>query len=125
MTLQRKEAPKYFIPTFMIWIFLCNVTAIILAIVWAIQFPESFWFNSTVSMFIIIGINVLSIILLYPLLNMDPLTPFLKGALIWYVIISIVYIVLAAYFALIPGTIQLLGDLWYHWKRKKLVKQKE
>ncbi|MFX1479890.1 MAG: hypothetical protein ACFFCI_17365 [Promethearchaeota archaeon] len=121
MTLERKDAPKSFIPIFMIWIFLCNIVAIILAIIWNLQFPKSFYFNVTVSMFIIIAINVLSIILLYPLLKMDPITPFLRGALIWYIVITVIYIVLGAYFALIPGTVQLLGDLWFHWKRNKLL----
>jgi len=121
MTLERKDAPKSFIPTFMIWIFLCNIVAIILAIIWYIQFPQSFTFDAMVSMYIIIAINILSIILLYPMLGMDPITPFLKGALIWYIVISIIYIILGAYFALIPGTIQLLGDLWFHWKRNKLI----
>ena len=121
MTLERKDAPKTFIPIFMIWIFLCNIIAIILAIIWNIQFPESFRFDATVSMYIVIAINVLSIILLYPMLKMDPITPFLKGALIWYAVISIIYLILGAYIALIPGTIQLLGDLWFHWKRNKLI----
>lgn len=121
MTLERKDAPKTFIPIFMIWIFLCNLAAIILAIIWNIQFPESFYFDAMISMYIIIGINILSIILLYPLLRMDPITPFLKGALIWYIVISIIYIILGAYIALIPGTVQLLGDLWFHWKRNKLI----
>ena len=130
MSLARKDAPKTFIPIFMIWIFLCNIIAIILAIIWNIQFPESFRFfgiytitpyDALISMIIIIGINVLSIILLYPMLKMDPITPFLKGALIWYAVISIIYLILGAYIALIPGTIQLLGDLWFHWKRKKLI----
>ena len=121
MTLERKDAPKTFIPIFMIWIFLCNLVAIILAIIWNIQFPQSFYFDATVSMYIIIGINILSIILLYPLPRMDPITPFLKGALIWYIVISIIYVILGAYFALIPGTVQLLGDLWFHWKRNKLI----
>ncbi len=121
MTLERKDAPKTFIPIFMIWIFLCNIVAIVLAIIWNIQFPESFYFDAMVSMYIIIAINVLSIILLYPMPGMDPITPFLKGALIWYAVISIIYIILGAYIALIPGTIQLLGDLWFHWKRNKLI----
>ena len=121
MTLERKDAPKSFIPIFMIWIFLCNIMAIILAIIWNIKFPESFRFDATVSMYIIIAINVLSIILLYPLLGMDPITPFLKGAIIWFIVISIIYVILGAYIALIPGTIQLLGDLWFHWKRNKLI----
>jgi len=121
MTLERKDAPKTFIPIFMIWIFLCNLVAIILAIIWNIQFPQSFYFDATVSMYIIIAINILSIILLYPLPRMDPITPFLKGALIWYIVISIIYVILGAYFALIPGTVQLLGDLWFHWKRNKLI----
>lgn len=121
MTLARKDAPKSFIPIFMVWIFLCNVVAIILAIIWAMQFPESFFFNATISMFIVIAINVLSIFLLYPMLNMDPITPFLKGALIWYAIVSVIYIILGAFIALIPGTVQLMGDLWFHWKRKKLI----
>ena len=121
MTLERKDAPKTFIPIFMIWIFLCNIVAIILAIIWNIQFPRSFTFDAMVSMYIIIAINILSIILLYPLLGMDPITPFLKGALIWYIVISIIYVILGAYFALIPGTVQLLGDLWFHWKRNKLI----
>lgn len=121
MTLERKDAPKTFIPIFMIWIFLCNIMAIILVIIWNIKFPESFRFDATVSMYIVIGINILSIILLYPMLKMDPITPFLKGALIWYAVISIIYLILGAYIALIPGTIQLLGDLWFHWKRNKLI----
>jgi hypothetical protein len=121
MTLERKDAPKSFIPLFMIWVFLCNLVAIILAIIWNIQFPQSFTFDAMVSMFIIIAINVLSIILLYPMLGMDPIRPFLKGALIWYIVISIIYVILGAYFALIPGTVQLLGDLWFHWKRNKLI----
>ena len=122
MTLERKDAPKTFIPIFMIWIFLCNLVAIILAIIWNIQFPQSFYFDATVSMYIIIAINILSIILLYPLPRMDPITPFLKGALIWYIVISIIYVILGAYFALIPGTVQLLGDLWFHWKRNNLIR---
>ncbi|MFX1569056.1 MAG: hypothetical protein ACFFCV_11895 [Promethearchaeota archaeon] len=121
MTLERKNAPKTFIPLFMIWIFLCNLTAIILAIIWNIQFSQNFYFNATISLYIIIAINILSIILLYPLLRMDPITPFLKGAIIWYIVISVIYIILGAYFALIPGTIQLLGDLWFHWKRNKII----
>ena len=121
MTLERKDVPKTFIPLFMIWIFLCNIVAIILAIVWYVQFPESFYFDALVSMIIIIAINVLSIILLYPLFNKDPITPFLRRALIWYAVISIMYIILGAYIALIPGTFQLLGDLWFHWKRNKLI----
>jgi len=121
MTLERKDAPKTFIPIFMIWIFLCNLMAIILAIIWNIQFPQSFYFDPNVSMFIIIAINILSIILLYPMPRMDPIRPFLKGALIWYIVISIIYVILGAYIALIPGTVQLLGDLWFHWKRNKLL----
>ncbi|MFO8018504.1 MAG: hypothetical protein R6U96_07700 [Promethearchaeia archaeon] len=121
MSLKRKDAPKTFIPMFMIWILLCNIVAIILAIIWNIQFPESFRFNATVSTYIIIVINILSIILLYPMLSMDPITSFLRSALIWYIVISIIYIILGAYFALIPGTIQLLADLWFHWKRNKLI----
>ncbi|MFW9874868.1 MAG: hypothetical protein ACFFG0_17310 [Candidatus Thorarchaeota archaeon] len=121
MTLERKDAPKSFIPIFMIWIFLCNMVAIILAIIWNIQFPQSFYFDAMISMYIIIGINILSIILLYPLIRMDPITPFLRSAIIWYIVISIVYVVLGAYFALIPGTVQLLRDLWFHWKRNKLI----
>ena len=121
MTLARKDVPKTFIPIFMIWIFLCNIVAIILAIVWFMQFPQSFYFDALVSMIIIIAINVLSIILLYPLFNKDPITSFLRSALIWYVAVSIVYIILGGYIALIPGTIQLFGDLWFHWKRNKLI----
>ncbi|MFW9896194.1 MAG: hypothetical protein ACFFD7_10355 [Candidatus Thorarchaeota archaeon] len=121
MTLERKDAPKTFIPIFMIWIFLCNLVAIILAIIWNIQFPQSFRFDSIISMYIIIAINILSILLLYPLIRMDPITPFLKGAIIWYIVVTTVYIIFAAYFAVIPGTVQLLGDLWFHWKRNKLI----
>ncbi|MFX1574467.1 MAG: hypothetical protein ACFFB0_17135 [Promethearchaeota archaeon] len=121
MTLERKDAPKSFIPIFMIWIFICNIAAIILAILWYFQFPQSFTYDAMVSMYIIIAINILSIILLYPLPRIDPITPFLKGAFIWFIVISVIYIILGAYFALIPGTIQLLGDLWFHWKRNKLI----
>ena len=121
MTLERKDAPKSFIPIFMIWIFLCNVVAIILSIIWYIQFPQSFTFDALVSMIIIIAINILSIILLYPLFGKDPITPFLKSAIIWFIVITTIYIILGAYIALIPGTAQLLGDLWFHWKRNKLI----
>ena len=121
MSLERKDAPKTFIPIFMIWILLCNISAIILAIIWNIKYPESFRFDATVSMYIVIAINVLSIILLYPMFGMDPITPFLRGALIWFIVISIIYVILGAYIALIPGTIQLFADLWFHWKRNKLI----
>lgn len=121
MKLERKDAPRTFIPVFMVWIFLCNILTIILAIIWNIQFPQSFYFDATVSMYIIIAINILSIILLYPLFRKDPLTPFLRSALIWYIVVSTIYVILGAYVALIPGTIQLLGDLWFHWKLKKLI----
>jgi len=121
MTIERKDAPKSFIPIFMIWIFLCNIAAILLVIIWNIQFPESFIFDAMVSMYIIIAINILSIIWLYPMLGMDPIRPFLKGALIWYAAISGIYLILGAYIVLLPGTIQLLGDLWFHWKRRKLI----
>ncbi|NVM20017.1 MAG: hypothetical protein HWN80_20115 [Candidatus Lokiarchaeota archaeon] len=121
MTLERKDAPKSFIPIFMIWIFLCNLVAIILAIIWYIQFPQSFYFDALVSMIIIIAINILSTVLLYPMLGVDPITPFLNGALIWYAAISTIYVILGAYIALIPATIQFLGDLWFHWKRNKLI----
>lgn len=121
MTLERKDAPKSFIPIFIIWISLCNVSAIILAIFWWLLFPATFFFDATISMIIIIGINVLSIILLYPMFGMDPIRTFLRGALIWFAVISILYIVLGAFIFLVPGTFQLLGDLWFHWKRKKLI----
>jgi hypothetical protein len=120
MTLAKKDAPKNFISSFMIWIALCNIVAIILAILWYVYFPESFRFDATISMIIVIVINVLSIILLYPLPKRDPLTPFLKSAIIWFIVISIIYVVLGAYFALIPGTIQFFGDLLFHWKLNKL-----
>jgi hypothetical protein len=120
MTLEKKDAPKLFIPIFMIWIALCNILAIVLAIIWNILFPQSFYFDATVSMYIIIAINIISIILLYPLPKRDPIKPFLMSAIIWFVVISIIYIVLGAFIALIPGTIQLLGDLWFHWKLNKL-----
>ncbi|MFX1586570.1 MAG: hypothetical protein ACFFC1_00320 [Promethearchaeota archaeon] len=121
MTLAKKDAPKSFIPIFMIWIAICNIVAIILAIIWNLSFPESFRFDATVSMYIIIAINVLSIILLYPLPGRDPITPFLRSAIIWFIVISIIYVILGAYFALVLGTIQLLGDLWFHWKLNKLI----
>ena len=121
MTLERKDAPKSYIPIFITWIFLCNVAAIILAIIWAIKFPESFFFDATVSMIIVIAINVASIIYLKPMFSMDPITSFLKGAIIWYAVVAIIYIILGAFIALVPGTIQLLGDLWFHWKRNKLI----
>ncbi|MFX0043437.1 MAG: hypothetical protein ACFE8L_11035 [Candidatus Hodarchaeota archaeon] len=121
MTLERKDAPRTFIPIFMIWIFLCNITAILLAVIWNIYFPQSFFFDATISMYIIIAINILSIILLYPLLRKDPLTPFLMSAIIWYTVTTIIYVILGAFIALIPGTFQLLGDLWFHWKLNKLI----
>jgi len=121
MTLERKDAPKSFIPIFMIWIILCNIAAILLAVIWNIYFPQSFFFDATISMYIIIAINILSIILLYPLPRMDPITPFLKSAIIWYIVTTIIYVILGAFIALVPGTFQLLGDLWFHWKRNKLI----
>jgi len=124
MTLARKDAPKSFIPIFIIWIFLCNIAAIILAVLWWLQFPGTFFFDATISMIIIIAINIVSIILLYPMFGMDPITTFLKGALIWYAVVSIIYIILGAFIALIPGTFQLMGDLWFHWKRKRLIEEK-
>jgi hypothetical protein len=122
MSLERKDVPKTFIPTFIVWIFACNILAIILAITWYFLFPQSFFFNALISMIIVIAINVVSIFLLYPMFGMDPITTFLKGALIWFAVITAIYIILGAFIMLIPGTLQLLGDLWFHWKRNKLIK---
>lgn len=57
MTLAKKDGPKSLIPTFFIWIALCNIAAIVLVVLWYIYFPESFWFIATISMIIIIVIN--------------------------------------------------------------------
>jgi hypothetical protein len=56
--------------------------------------------------------------------GMDPIRPFLRGALIWFVVITVIYIILGAFIFLIPLTIQLMGDLWFNWKRKKLIEKK-
>jgi len=116
MSVPRNKAPKWFIPTFMVWIVICNIMAIILAIL----VPATLTLDATISMIIVILINIVSIIFLYPLLKQDPLTPFIRGAFIWFAVVTIIYIILGAWVILIPGTIQLLADLWYNWKFNKL-----
>jgi hypothetical protein len=117
---ERNKFPSYVIPLFMIWVAVCNVISIILG---------SIWLNdNSLGFGIVIGINALSIILLYPLFNMDPIKPFLIPALIWYAVVTVVYIILALtltnliWWFLIPGNFQLGADIWFHWKLSQISK---
>lgn len=123
MELTRKMLPSYFLPVFMIWVALTNIGVIVVAL---------FLFSSNIALFssnpglilgIIIAINVLSIILLYPLFNMDPIKPFLIPALIWFAVVAIIYIIMGMYWLLIFSFIQLGADLWFEWMARSIIKK--
>ncbi len=116
MSIEREKLPKSAIPIFMVWVAACNVAAIIMAVVFKQGSSENLGYNPTVSFWLILVINVLSIILLYPLFGMDPVKKFMKSAIIWFVLISVVYLVIGAFLFLIPGVVQLLADVWFNAK---------
>ena len=120
MSPARVSLPKSMIPIFVIWILICNVGAIVLSILLYYISPAMLGSNVAVNCGVIIGINVLSMLLLLPLYKLDPVKPFLIPALIWYIIVSLVYGLLGLWIFLIPGTIQLVADLWFHWKLNKI-----
>ena len=122
MSLSREKLPKSMIPIFMIWIVLCNIGAIIFGTVWYLVEPSAFGSLPFLYLGIAIGINVASLLFLIPLFKMDPIKPFFVPALIWFVVVSIIYIILGLYYFLIFSVIQLLADIWFHWMLKRITK---
>jgi hypothetical protein len=125
MDLKRESLPKYVIPLFTIWVFLCNVGVVITTIILYENYINIFRFLPGLILGIVIGINVLSIILLYPMFTMDPITRFLIPALIWFGVVAIAYIVFGLYWLLILSVIQLLADLWFELMYRKSLKIQE
>jgi hypothetical protein len=128
MDLKREALPSYFIPIFMIWVAVCNIGAIILSIVFFvadIEFVGLVELSAGVDLGIILGINILSLILLFPLFKMDPITPFFIPALIWFVLVTAVYIIFGMYILLIFGTVQLGADIWFEVMYRKLLKTQQ
>ncbi len=125
MELKRSTLPAYFIPLFMVWVALCNISVIILSIVFFkknINFVGIIELSAGVDLGIILGINILSLILLYPLFKMDPITPFFIPALIWFVLVTATYVLFGMYILLIFGVVQLGADIWFEVKYRKLLK---
>ncbi len=116
MNTLKKDLPKYMLPIFMVWIVICNVSAIVIAIIQYSQNIESFGGMPGLLLGIVIGINVLSILLLLPLFKMETIKPFLVSALIWFFVVNMVYLLTGLYWLLIPGFVQLCADLWFHWE---------
>ena len=125
MELKRESLPKYVIPLFIVWVFLSNVGVIIATVVFYTNFTTMFRFLPGLVLGLVIGINVLSIILLYPMFTMDPIVPFFKPALIWFALVTIAYIVFGLYWLLIFGAIQLLADIWFEIVYRKSLKAQQ
>jgi hypothetical protein len=125
MELKRESLPKYVIPLFIIWVFLSNVGVIVASIVFYTNYTAMFRFLPGLVLGLVIGINVLSIILLYPMFTMDPIKPFLIPALIWFAVVAIAYIVFGLYWLLAFSVIQLLADLWFEVVYRKSLKTQE
>ncbi len=123
MELKRKMLPSYFLPVFMIWVALTNIGVIITAIALFSSNIAIFGSNPGLILGIVITINVASIILLYPLFNMDPIKPFLIPALIWFAVVAIIYIIMGMYWLLIFSFIQLGADLWFEWMSRRIIKK--
>lgn len=119
MSLPRKSLPPYMIPVFLIWVALCNVGVIVTSIVLYRNNITLFGSRPGLNLGIVLAINIVSILMLYPLLNMDPIKPFLIPALIWFVVVSVVYVILGLYWVLIFGTVQLAADLWFEFMLRK------
>lgn len=98
------------VPLFIFWVAACNVAAILLI---------SFTFEVVWKLVIVLIINILSLILLYPLFGSRPLKPFVGSATIWFVATAVVYLVIGTFWILIPGTIQALGDVWFNRELKR------
>lgn len=125
MELKREALPPYFIPLFSIWVALCNIGVIVLSIIFYVlnkEFSGLIELSAGVDLGIILGINVLSLLLLLPLIKMDPISPFFIPALIWFILITATYILFGMYILLIFGGVQLLADIWFEVMYRKLLK---
>lgn len=128
MELKRNALPSYFLPVFSIWVALCNIGVIILSVVYFIlniEFVGLIELSPTIDLGIIIGINVLSILLLLPLIKMDPIVPFFIPALIWFILITATYLLFGMYILLIFGVVQLGADIWFEIMYRKLLKNQK
>ena len=119
MATNRKDLTKNQIPIFGVWVALANIAAIAMALIFYFGPQDLLGPNELVSLVVILVINILSIILLYPLFVRESIAPFMKSALIWFVFVSIVYIALGAYLFLILAVVQMLGDAWFMQELKK------
>lgn len=118
MQVPRSKFPKKKIMIFVGWVAFCNILAIIIALLWFFRYPDQFGSSSGLKLGITIALNVVSMLLLYPMFTMDPLKEFLIPALIWFVVINTFYVLIGLYVLLFPGIIQLAADLWFHWQLK-------
>ena len=125
MELKRDALPPYFLPLFSIWVALCNIGVIVLSVIYYIkniEFSGLIYLSAGIDLGIILGINILSLILLLPLIKMDPITPFFIPAVIWFILITITYALFGMYILLIFGGVQLLADIWFEVMYRKLLK---
>ena len=128
MDLKREAVPSYFLPVFSIWVVVCNIGAIVLSTIFFImdiEFVGLIELSAIVDFGIILGINILSILLLLPLLKMDPIVPFFIPAIIWFVLVTTVYILFGMYILLIFGGFQLGADIWFEIMYRKLLKNQK
>lgn len=119
MKIPRESLPKYAIPLFSIWVAVCNLTIIVISSIWYASKPGNLGNNPGLIFGVVLSINILSLMLLYPMFSLDSIPVFLIPALIWYLIVSTIYLFLGLYLFLIPGTIQLAADIWFHFILKK------
>ncbi len=127
--LKKESIPKFLIPVFTIWIVICNIGAIATAVVFyfmGIEFEAIIPildFSPVVDLIIIISINFVSLLLLIPLFIGDTVFRFFIPALIWFILVAVVYILFGMYWILIFGGIQMMGDLWYESKYREALKK--
>ena len=104
----------------MVWVALCNIAAIIIGFLWVDSYSSDLPTSSGLTVGLIIAINVTSLVMLLPLIKMDPIKPFLVPALIWFAMLVIVYSFIGMYILLILAVVQLAADLWFTQLLKKV-----
>ena len=115
MEINREKLPRYLIPTFIGWVVVSNLAAILIAVILYLTKIELYGKNPGFILGVVITINVVSIFMLAPLFWMEDVKPFLWPAVGWFIVVSVIYIVLGLYWLLIPAGFQFGADLWFHW----------
>jgi hypothetical protein len=106
----------------MIWVALTNLVAIVYGIVLFSSNLAGYGSFPGLKFGVVLAINISSILLLYPMLKMDPIKPFLIPSLIWFGAIVIIYIIMGLYWFLVLAVVQLAADLWFEYISRHLIK---